>query len=112
MNIQIFGTKKCKDTKKAERFFKERNIKFQAIDLSKKSMSFGELNHILKYVDLDDLIKVNHPNYQESLIPYTSDLEQKKGLLLENPQFINTPIVRQQNDATVGHQAEKWKTWL
>jgi arsenate reductase-like glutaredoxin family protein len=112
MNIQIFGRKKCKETKKAERFFKERNLKFQSIDLSKKSMSFGELNHVLRYLSFDELIQENHPKYQESLIAYTSDLEQKKGLLLENPELFKTPIVRNQKDASVGYQPDQWKAWL
>ena len=46
MNIQIFGTKKCNDTKKAERFFKERGIKFQFIDMKEKGMSKGEFNSV------------------------------------------------------------------
>lgn len=46
MNIQIFGTKKCNDTKKAERFFKERGIKYQFVDMKEKGMSKGEFNSV------------------------------------------------------------------
>ena len=48
MNIQIFGTTKCFDTKKAQRYFKERGIKFQMIDLKEKGMSRGEFDNVAR----------------------------------------------------------------
>lgn len=57
MNIQIFGKSKSFDTKKAERYFKERGIKFQSVDLPTKGLSKGELNSVLAAVgDIDKLI--------------------------------------------------------
>ena len=82
MNIQIFGTKKCNDTKKAERFFKERGIKFQFIDMKEKGMSKGEFNSVA----------------------------QANGGL-ENPQVIRTPVVRNGKQSTLGYQPDIWKAW-
>ena len=60
MNIQVFGTKKCNDTKKAERFFKERGIKYQFIDMKEKSMSKGELTSVAQAVGgIENLIDEN-----------------------------------------------------
>jgi len=111
MNIQIFGKKKCQETKKAERFFKERRIKFQRIDLMTKSISQGELSSIIKAVGLDNLLNEDSPFYEESLIPYTSDMERKKELIEEYPEVLWTPIVRNGKEATVGYKPDVWKNW-
>lgn len=111
MNIQIFGKKKCHDTKKAERFFKERRIKFQKIDMLSKGMSPGELQSVLQVIKLEALIDKKAPLYQESLLEYTSDVERKKEILLDFPEVIKTPIVRNGKKATLGYQPEIWKTW-
>jgi len=112
MNIQIFGKKKCQNTKKAERFFKERNIPFQSIDLTKKPISLGELNSVLTQLSMDDLVNENHKLYHESLYPYTSDLDQKKNILQDFSEILNTPIVRNQKKATLGYAPEVWKAWI
>lgn len=65
MNIQIFGTKKCNDTKKAERFFKERRIPYQFIDLKEKSLSKGELQSVKKAIGLENLINKNSKDYKK-----------------------------------------------
>ena len=104
MNIQIFGKPKCFDTKKAERYFKERRIKFQAIDLKKYGISRGELQSVLRSVKLPDLIDPKHPEY----LAYDQDKVEK---LLEDPTLLRTPIVRNGKQATVGYQPEVWKTW-
>ena len=95
MNIQIFGTKKCFDTKKAERYFKERNIKYQLIDLKEKGMSKGELNNVLSAVGgLDALINPNAKDQDTvALIKYISE-DDKLDKVLENQQVLKTPIVR------------------
>lgn len=111
MNIQIFGKKKCFDTKKAERYFKERKIKFQKIDLLDKGISLGEIKSISNSVGLDNLINRNSPYYQESLIEYTSDLENVKNILTNYTEVLNTPIVRNKKKATVGYKPEIWKEW-
>ncbi|PIQ29153.1 ArsC family transcriptional regulator [bacterium (Candidatus Blackallbacteria) CG17_big_fil_post_rev_8_21_14_2_50_48_46] len=109
-NLQIFGTRKCSETRKAERFFKERGQKFQFIDLKETKISKGELNSIRKSVPLKDLINTQGAEYQKRNLKYiVHDIETE---LLEHPLLLMTPIVRQGPKATVGFQPEIWKTWL
>jgi arsenate reductase (glutaredoxin) len=110
LNLQIFGTKKCSNTKKAEMFFKERRIKFQLINLSEKPMSKGELTSILSSVTLDDLIDINSKLYKEKNLQYMKF--DKMEMLLEFPLLLKTPIVRDGKKATVGFQPDVWKTWI
>ena len=112
MNIQIFGTKKCFDTKKADRYFKERGIKSQFIDLKEKGMSKGEFTSVKQAVGgLDNLLDENNKDKNTlALLKYLSDSD-KEEKLLENQQLLKTPIVRNGKQATVGYQPEIWKTW-
>ncbi len=112
MNIQIFGKKKCFDTKKAQRFFKERRIKFQFIDLIDKGFSGGELKSILQVVDKSDLINCRHQLYDESGATNCKDPKLLADILYDYYEIINTPIVRNGKSATVGNAPEIWKTWL
>ncbi len=112
MNIQIFGTKKCNDTKKAERFFKERGIKIQFIDLKEKAMSKGELTSVANAVG--GVMAMVNPDAKDKdtvvLIQYIAD-EDKFDKLLENQQIIKTPVVRNGRQATLGYQPDVWKKW-
>jgi len=112
MNIQIFGTKKCFDTKKAERYFKERNIKVQFIDLKEKGMSKGELTSVISAAGgLENVIDPNAKDKDTlALIKYIAS-EDKFDKLLENQQLLKTPIVRNGRQATVGYQPDVWKGW-
>lgn len=112
MNIQIFGTKKCFDTKKAERYFKERRIKYQLIDMKEKGMSKGEFNSVKQAVGgLDKMIDQNCKDKDLlALITYIAE-EDKMEKVLENQKIIKTPIVRNGKKATVGYQPDIWKTW-
>ncbi|NLL72345.1 MAG: ArsC family transcriptional regulator [Clostridiales bacterium] len=112
MNIQIFGKKKCFDTKKAERYFKERGIKYQLIDLLDKGMSKGEFNSIKQAVEgFSYMIDENCKDKNLlSLIKYLSD-EDKEEKLLEKPILIKTPVVRNGRQATIGYKPDIWKTW-
>ena len=112
MNIQIFGTKKCFDTKKAERYFKERGIKYQLIDMKEKGMSRGEFNNVKKAVgDIDKLINSTAKDKDLiALMKYLSD-EDKEEKLLENPQIIVTPVVRNGAKVTIGYCPDVWKDW-
>ncbi len=112
MNIQIFGTKKCFDTKKAERFFKERNIKFQFIDLNEKPMSKGEFNSILRTISVNELINMKAKEYVKLNFNNIRSAEIKAELLLNNQKVINTPIVRNGKEATVGYNTEEWNKWI
>ena len=112
MNIQIFGTKKCNDTKKAERFFKERGIKFQFIDMKEKGMSKGEFNSVAQVNGgLENMIHWEGKDKDLlALIKYIAD-EDKLEKVLENPQVIKTPVVRNGKQSTLGYQPDVWKAW-
>lgn len=112
MNIQIFGTKKCFDTKKAQRYFKERNIKFQYIDLTRKSLSKGEYNSVKAAVgSMEALMDEKSTAYEKHFIKYLASKEAIEEKLLENPELFRTPIVRNGKQATVGYCPDIWKTW-
>ncbi|MCL2391217.1 MAG: ArsC family transcriptional regulator [Oscillospiraceae bacterium] len=109
MNIQIFGKSKCFDTKKAERYFKERRIKYQLIDLVRYGISRGEFTSVKNAVGLAALIDEKADDVEIlAYLAYDNDKEEK---LLENPAMIKTPIVRNGKKATVGYSPEIWKQW-
>ena len=109
MNIQIFGQRKCFDTKKAERYFKERRIKFQAIDILDKGLSKGEYRSVSQAVGgMDEL--VNEKSKDFHLLNHLLR-DQKEIMLIENPSIFKTPIVRNGREATVGYKPEIWKNW-
>ncbi len=109
LNIQIFGTGKCFDTKKAQRYFKERGIRFQMIDLKEKGFSKGELQSILAAVGgLEGLLNREHKQYCDVKYLLPDAIIEK---LLENPMYIKTPVVRNGRQATVGYQPDIWKQW-
>lgn len=112
MIIQIFGTKKSFDTKKAQRYFKERRIKFQFIDLKEKGMSKGELESVMRCVGGIDGVLDRDAKDQDTvaLITYLAE-SQKFEKLLENQQVLREPIVRNGRQATVGYQPDVWKSW-
>lgn len=109
MNIQIFGKSKCFDTKKAERFFKERRIKYQFVDINKFGMSRGELNSVKNAVGLDAMLNKDDVDYP--LVQYLASNDAKLEKLFEYPWLIKTPIVRNGKQATVGYQPDIWSKW-
>ena len=112
MNIQIFGTKKSQDTRKAERYFKERNIKFQSIDLAVKGLSKRELESVIKAVgSLETVIDEKCKDQDIYLLIKYLDDSAKFEKLLDNPTVMKQPIVRNGQQATVGYQPDIWKTW-
>lgn len=112
MNIQIFGRKKCFDTKKTERFFKERGVKFQSVDIDSKGLSKGELNSVLAAVGgIDKLIDEKNTSQNALLLKYLSSEQDKLEKLIEDPKLYKTPIVRNGKKATVGYCPEVWKSW-
>jgi arsenate reductase len=111
MNIQIFGVKKCFDTKKAERYFKERKIKYQFIDLSIKGLSKGELQSVEKAVGLAKLIDCQSKEYEKLNMHKIINNSVKEEILLNNPKLFKTPIIRNGREATVGYEPEVWKMW-
>ena len=112
MNIQIFGAGKCFDTKKAERYFKERGIKYQLIDVGKFGMSKGEFSNVKQAIGgIDRLLDPGAKDKELiALMKYLSP-EDREAKLLENPKLFRTPIVRNGKKARVGYQPEEWKNW-
>ena len=109
MNIQIFGKSKCFDTKKAERYFKERRVKYQYVDIVKFGMSRGELQSVRAAVGLAALIDDKAPGAE--LLTYLAYDDDKFEKLLEEPGLIKTPVVRNGKKAAIGYQPEIWKAW-
>ncbi len=109
MNIQIWGKSKCFDTKKAERYFKERRIKYQYIDLLRYGMSRGELTSVKNAIGLDAL--ADPKDYEYPLFTHLAYDADKLEKLLETPELLRTPIVRNGKQATVGYCPEIWGSW-
>ena len=112
MNIQIFGTKKSFDTKKAQRYFKERRIPFQFINLAEKPMSKGELESVMRAVGgIDALVNPKARDEEAAALVMHLVEVQRFDALLENQQVLREPIVRNGRKATVGYEPDVWKSW-
>ncbi len=111
MNIQIFGRSKGFDTKKAERYFKERKIKYQSIDIDLYGLSKGELENVKAAVGIENLMDVGGKEYERLNLKYISTGETTEEMLLHNPRLYRTPIVRNGRQATVGYLPDVWKDW-
>jgi arsenate reductase (glutaredoxin) len=109
LNIQIFGTLKCQNTRKAQRYFKERRIPFQFVDINEKGLSRGELKSLKAAIGIDGLINREGRAYAQKNLKYlTHDIEEE---LLKDALLLKTPVVRNGRDATVGYKPEAWKDW-
>lgn len=112
MNIQIFGKSKCFDTKKAERWFKERRIPFQSIDLIRFGMSGREFDSVLRAVGgIDHLIDWNGKSQEITNMKYMDDPRAKEDRVFNDPSLMKTPIVRNGKQVTVGYCPEIWAEW-
>lgn len=111
MNIQIFGKSKCFDTAKAERYFKERRIKYQFVDILRYGLSKGELESVARAVGVNKLIDSRSRDYERLNLDRIASLPTRQELLLNNPGLYQTPVVRNGKAATVGYQPDIWKTW-
>lgn len=112
MNIQIFGKSKCFDTKKAERYFKERRIKYQYVDLLRYGLSGKEFDSVLRSIGgIDNLINWNDSDPDITLMKYTEDRIAKEDKVFDKPELMRTPIVRNGKQATVGYCPDIWKNW-
>jgi arsenate reductase-like glutaredoxin family protein len=113
MNIQIFGKSKCFDTKKAERYFKERGIKYHSVDLLLKGLSKGEYKSVIQAVGgMSYLINQKSKEYENQYMQYLASEADAEERLLENPGMFVTPIVRNGKQATVGYRPEVWEKWI
>ena len=112
MNIQIFGKSKCFDTKKAERYFKERRIPFQNVDLLRYGLSCKEFDAVLRGVGgIDNLIDWDGKHSDITLMRYMDDIVAKEDKVFDNPALMRTPIVRNGKQVTVGYCPKVWDTW-
>ncbi len=112
MNIQIFGKSKCFDTKKAERYFKERRIKYQAVDLLRYGLSSKEFDAVLRGIGgIDQLIDWDCKDPDVTLMKYMGDKIAKEDKVFDNPKLMRTPIVRNGKEVTVGYCPEIWAKW-
>jgi arsenate reductase (glutaredoxin) len=110
MALQIFGTRKCPDTRKAGRFFKEHGMRFQFIDLSEKGISPGELQAVARAVGKDALMDVDAARYAaRGLAHIDHDPEEE---ILKDPLLLRTPVVRDGNRAVIGPDPVAWKGFL
>ena len=113
MNLQVYGKAKCFDTKKAERFFKERKVKYHSIDIVKYGLSKGEYASVKAAVGgMAALINEKSKEYESQYIAYIADDDDIEQRLLENPGMFKTPIVRNGKKATVGYCPDVWEAWL
>ena len=112
MNIQIFGKSKCFDTKKAERYFKERRVKYQMVDLLRYGLSGKEFDAVLRGIGgVDQLIDWNGKDPDITLMKYMDDKRAKEDKVFDNPKLMRTPIVRNGKEITVGYCPEVWAKW-
>ena len=112
MNIQIFGKSKCFDTKKAERYFKERRIKYQMVDLLRYGLSGREFDAVLQGVGgIDNLINWDGKSSEITLMKYMDDIRAKEDKVFDNPELMRTPVVRNGKQVTVGYCPEIWEQW-
>ena len=112
MNIQIFGKSKCFDTKKAERWFKERRIKYQYIDLTKYGMSGKEFDSVLRAVGgIDALVDWEGKSPDITLMKYMDNKRAKEDKVFDHPELMKTPVVRNGKLATAGFRPDVWETW-
>ena len=109
MNIQIFGTKKCRETQKTERYFKERRIPYHLVDLSERGLSRGELDKVKAAVGLEKLLNRESKEYAKLNMPYI--VHNREEMMLLHPMLLRTPIVRNGGKATVGYCPEVWQEW-
>jgi arsenate reductase-like glutaredoxin family protein len=114
VNVQLFGTKKCSETRKAERWFKERRVGLHVVDLAQKPMSPGELRNVAARVGgFEALIDREGKRYLDKGLKYAAPSGPRvEQALVDDPLLLRTPIVRSEGRATVGYVPEVWQTWL
>lgn len=112
MNIQIFGVKKCFDTKKAERYFKERKISYQFVDLTMFGLSKGELQSVKVAIGLNNLVNSACKDYKKLNMDRIISTSGREEMLFNNPSLYKTPIVRNGKQSTVGYVPDVWALWV
>jgi arsenate reductase-like glutaredoxin family protein len=110
MGFQVFGTKKCRDTQAAERFFKERGIDYQFVDLEEKGISAGELASVRAAVGADALIDLQGERAKKRGLAWM-DFDPEEEILAD-PLLLRTPVVRDGRRAVIGHDQAGWSSML
>lgn len=110
MNLIVIGTKKCKETQKAERYFKERRIQFHFRDLNEKGLAKGELENITRSLNIDEVFDENGDRFKKLNLQYM--VFNKFDKLLEDSLLLKTPVVRNGSKCTVGFDPDTWKKWI
>jgi len=109
--IQIYFYKKNFDAQKAERWFKERRIPFQAVDLARARIGLRELESVRAAVGLDAMIDKEGRPWKECPARYAAGEEAVLVALAEDPRRLKLPIVRSGKLAATGYRPEQWETW-
>lgn len=109
MGIQVIGTKKCQGTRKAERYFRERALPYQFVDLTVRGLSKGELDKVKSAISLEDLVDTAGKEYARRNLKYL--VHDTEETLLAYPLLLKTPIVRDGSKVTVGYCPEVWDGW-
>jgi arsenate reductase (glutaredoxin) len=113
MQVQIFGTKKCPETRKAQRFFSERRIQIHFVDLKEKAASRGELLRFVQKFGVEALLDRDGRRFQDlGLATARYGEERWVERLVEDPALLRTPLVRMQQRLAIGWEEPQWREWL
>ena len=112
MNIQIYSGKKNFDTQKAERYFKERRIPVQMMDLKKHPLGEREIRLMIQQIGTEKLIDREDRKVREHPACYYNQESLLIPAIQEAPWLLRTPVVRNGNRVTVGYQPETWDRWI
>jgi len=111
MNLQIFGTHKNQDTRAAERFFRERGVTYQFVDLTRRELGARELEAIIRAVGAQALIDTESPSYRARGMQYLEFDPTEE--LASDPLLMRQPVVRAfGGGVTVGLDTATWQRWL
>lgn len=111
-SIQIFALKRDFNVQKAERFFKERRVAYQFVDLSRRGMSLRELESVCRAVGLENMVRLSDKDWESHYVAQLGDTKEALEKLSQQPRLLNLPIVRSGAQATVGYAPETWMKWL
>ncbi len=112
MNIQIYALKKNFDTQKAERFFKERRVPYQLLDLKKHKLGQRELALFARRLGAENLLDRKNPEVLSHPAAYNGDPDYILETLAEYPRFLRTPIVHNGEKVTLGADEKTWEEWI
>jgi arsenate reductase len=113
MPVQVFGTKKNPATRAALRFFAERRIQVHFVDLNERAASVGELRRFAQKFGVEALLDREGRRFEELGLKSSRYGEDAwLARLADEPLLLKMPLVRNQNQLTIGDAVETWKTWL